>query len=680
MKFGFHFKLAIDSIRKNKRLYLPYILTSSGMTAMYYIMSSLCYGNALSNIRGAEEVHTMLVFGTWVVAIFAAIFLFYTNSFLMHRRKKEFGLYNILGMGKPDIIRIMFSETLVITAISLVCGILSGIAFSKLAELGLLNLIDSDITYSINISLRAVLYTVFLFICIFAVLFISAVIQLKNTNAIELLHSENMGEKAPKANYFLGFTGLLILGAAYYLAVTITDPIAAMLWFFVAVIMVIVGTYMIFISASVMFCRLLQKRKKYYYHPRHFVSVASMVYRMKRNGAGLASVCILATMVLVTISSTSALYLGNEKQILATYPYDIDLYVNFDNAENMTDSQRDEIIGVIDDTYEKFTSEDKQLKTYRSLYGAVYINDEQILIDSDHANSSSRISQIYIITANDYNSVSGENVSVDSDNALLYSTDVSYDPIKIEFPDAGIKLNIIDHAEKIPELKMNFGMNSIVLVVSDLDVLCKLNKVTTIDGNPFLKSELRISFDTALNPDRHADLFFELQEKLDKYIELVDYDTGTMHFYRSSCRQEARQSFMNNYGSLFFLGIILSVAFIFATVLIIYYKQISEGYEDAARFEIMQKVGMTKKEIRQSINSQLLTVFFLPLLCAGLHLLFAFPMIKQILNLFNQINNTTLYTITTLVSFALFSLLYVFVYRLTSNAYYNIVSGKKDRR
>lgn len=680
MKAGFHFKLAVDSIRKNKRLYLPYILTSSGMAAMYYILSSLRYGKALSSVKGAEEVHTMLGFGTWVVAIFAGIFLFYTNSFLMRRRKKEFGLYNILGMGKANIIRIMFCETVVISAVSIASGLFLGITFSKIAELGLINLIDSTITYNLNISLSAVIYTAVLFICIFMILFISAVIQLKNTNAIELLHSENIGEKAPKANYFLGIFGLLILGTAYYLAVTIDDPIAAMAWFFVAVIMVIVGTYMIFISASVMFCKLLQKNKKYYYKSHHFVSVSSMVYRMKRNGAGLASVCILATMVLVMISSTSALYLGNESQIMSMYPYDIDLYINFEHIEDMTDEQIEEINGIIDSTYNKYSSDTKSSKTYRSLYGIGYINGEKIQIDADKADIASQITQIYIIPVDDYNSVAQTNITLNSNEALFFSADTNYNPKQIIFEGTNIKFNITGHAEKVSELKPNItdSVNSIFLIIQDFnESINGLNKITTYDNEPFLKSELRIGINTPLEADKQIDLFFELRENLREYAISKD-ETGSMiHFYRSSSRQEARQSFMNNYGSLFFLGIILSVAFIFATVLIIYYKQISEGYEDAARFEIMQKVGMTKREIRKSINSQLLTVFFLPLFCAGLHLVFAFPMIKQILNLFNQINNSTLYTVTTLVSFAVFSLLYVIVYRFTSNAYYNIVSGKK---
>ena len=337
MRAGFYPKLAWNGITKNKRFYLPYILTCVGMVSMFYIVSFLSTSPLLLYMPGSETVSSTLNLGSWVIGAFSLLFLFYTNSFLMKRRKKEFGLYNILGMGKWNIGRILFWETIITVLISFVCGAVFGIALSKLAELCLVNVIRGDVDFSLTVSSDALISTLTLFSVIFLLIFLNDIRQIKFTNPAELLRSENAGEKPPKANWFLGIVGVLLLGGAYYIAITIEDPVSALVLFFVAVLMVIVGTYLVFISGSVMFCRILQKRKKYYYKPNHFISVSSMVYRMKRNGAGLASICILATMVLVMISSTASLYFGSESSLAIRYPRDFTINVNFMDIEDMND-------------------------------------------------------------------------------------------------------------------------------------------------------------------------------------------------------------------------------------------------------------------------------------------------------------------------------------------------------
>lgn len=523
MKTGFYPKLAFDGIRKNRRMYVPFICTCIGMVMMFYIISYLHYSDTIASMNGGQIMRSTLNLGSIVVGIFSCIFLFYTNSFLIRRRKKEFGLYHILGMGKLNIARILFWETLLTAVISLVLGIGFGILFSKLAELAMARLTHAQIIYSMHISPDSILFTLTVFGCIFILLFFNTLRQVHFSNAITLVQSESVGEKPPKGNILLGLLGMICLAAAYYLAVTVADPVSALGMFFIAVILVIVGTYLIMIAGSVLLCRLLQKNKRYYYKANHFVSISSMAYRMKRNGAGLASICILATMVLVMLSTTVSLYFGMDDVLSNRYPYQFNTTASYNSFDTMSD----------------------------------------------------------------------ENTASNRDDQILLANDLS----------------------------------------------------STIS---------------------------------DFFTQSYKQNTGIMR-----CQFESRaanyEEFLADFGSLFYLAIVLSIVFLIAAVLIIYYKQISEGYEDQARFDIMQKVGMTKREIKKSINSQLLTVFFLPLVGAGIHLIFAFPMIRKILLLFN-LTNLHLYTIVTLISFGAFALFYTIVYRITSNAYYHIVSGASNSR
>ena len=335
MKFGLYPRLALAGIRKNKRLYVPYLLTCTGMVMMYYIIIFLQHNEMLDGMRGGTTASAILALGGWVVAIFACIFLFYTHSFLLRRRKKEFGLYNILGMGRRHLVRIEIWETIFVAIGTTAAGLLCGIAFSKLAELGLMNLMHGSISYVFSISAPAIMATLLIFGVIHLLLLLRAAVAVGRTSAISLLQSEAAGEKPPRANWLLGLLGVILLGVAYYMAVTIKEPLMALSLFFVAVILVILATYLIMISGSVLLCRQLQKNTAYYYNPRHFVSVSSMAYRMKRNGAGLASVCILATMVLVMLSSTTSLYFGAEGSLMARYPWELMVEYRFESAEDL---------------------------------------------------------------------------------------------------------------------------------------------------------------------------------------------------------------------------------------------------------------------------------------------------------------------------------------------------------
>lgn len=676
MKKGFYPKLAADGIRKNKRLYLPFILTCIGMVAMEYIITFLGLSKAILQLPGGETIRVMMRLGSLVIAIFAVIFLFYTNSFLLRRRKKEFGLFNILGMGKNNIAVILLWECLIILGISLVCGLFFGIALSKLAEIGLFFIMNGSADYSFSIDFSGVLMTVGIFALIFVLLYFNALIRVKHSSAVDLINSENSGEKAPKANWLLGVLGVIFLGAAYYLAVSIDNPIEALVWFFVAVVMVIVATYLLMISGSVLFCRLLQKNKDYYYRSNHFVSVSSMVYRMKRNGAGLASICVLATMVLVMISSSSCLYFGAEDSLTSRYPREICVTATVEEPEQLDESN----ISIIRDYLNKNSVEFGAKPSNINQAPYAYVSALPVGTDMVCDHNSNKIGNysyddicdIWFFDVDFYNENTGDNLQLAPGEVMLLTYRCSYDENVISFND-GKNFSVRESKEG----RLNvIGEQEANMVPSITVILPKLSDIES----SFPETEKKLisykwiyEFDTGIDNESQIKLTEEL---IDRFADNIDGDAK----YKSvsiESRAEDADDFYGSYGGLFYIGILLSLVFTFAAVLIIYYKQISEGYEDQSRFEIMQKVGMTKHEIRRSINSQLLTVFFLPLAFAGMHLAFAFPIIRRLLTLF-ALHNVMLFVLTTLISFAAFALLYTLIYRITSNAYYNIVLGAKS--
>ena len=667
MKLGFYPKLAWSGMRKNSKLYVPYTLAGAGMAALFYIISYLSSSESLLMVGGGGNIAIILGLGKFVIAVFSLLFLFYTNSFLVRRRYKEFGLYNVLGMNKRNISRILLWETALNALISIGGGVLLGIVFSKLAELGLLNMIGSDVDFTLGVSAVAIIFTVGLFGAIYLLIYLNAVIRINLSSATELVKSENAGEKPPKANWLLGIAGVVILGAAYYIAVSIKSPLTAITLFFFAVIMVIIATYLVFIAGSVLLCRILQKNKGYYYKKNHFVSVSSMSYRMKRNGAGLASICILATMVLVMISSTTCLYFGTEDSLRARYPRNVNVSVWYNEQENMSDESvsayRDKINAAAADAGMDNALDYRCIATSGVLVDGG-LRTGEASITNDFIFTYSSIAEAYIIPLSDYNAMSETKETLSDDEALVfaYRTDYTSDIFAV---DDGTQFKVKKVLNSMPCYSgdaMASIATGIYVVVSDKSFA--EGDFTSQNGSSY---SWKYGFDTALSDDEEMTLAQRIYGVIDRI------DENSISSSVESIAQN-RAEFYELYGGLFFLGIILSIAFICAAVLIIYYKQISEGYEDARRFEIMQNVGMTKKEIRSSINSQLLTVFFMPLVFAGLHLGFAFPFIHKMLMLFN-LNNLPLLIGTTVISFCAFALLYAVVYRVTSNSYYNIVSN-----
>ena len=673
MRMGFYAKLAVNGIRKNARLYVPYLLTCAGMVMMFYIVSYLQDTPVLAGIRGGEEMQAMLSLGSGVMGVFGAIFLLYTNSFLIRRRKREFGLYNMLGMGKGNIARVLFWEALLVLAGTMAIGLAAGVAISKLAELLLVNIMHGNVTFNFTVSPRAMLLTAAVFCVIHVLLLIKALLQIRTASAVNLLRSESAGEKPPRANWVLAILGLILLAVAYYLAVTIKQPLSAMAMFFVAVILVILATYLLFIAGSVAVCRMLQKNRRYYYKARHFVSVSSMAYRMKRNGAGLASICILSIMVLVTVSSTTGLYFGSEDSLRSRYPRDITLIAKAEDVSMLSDEKRDAARELVDAYVAEHDATAHNFRDFRVVSVTGAMKDGAITTDPQEAGlhiTDSTIYQVNFLPLPDYNRICGTNETLADDEALisLKRGDYGWDSISVDS-------KVAYRTRKAPVVFQESGMaavdvvDTIYVAVNDLQGLQPL-----LQGDNRFSQQWEYGFDSALSDEDQCEMTHQMD------VELSDglHRLGMKYVYLEGIA-ENRYDFYGTYGGFFFLGILLSIVFLFAAVLIIYYKQISEGYEDQKRFEIMQKVGMTRKNIRKSINSQLLTVFFLPLVGAGVHLAFAFPMIRRMLILFN-LTNTRLLVETTGITFLAFALIYTLVYRKTSNAYYAIVSGEGERR
>ena len=674
MKRGFYPRLAWSGMRKNSKLYLPYTLACIGMTAMFYILMHLADSPALKLIPSSASVTMTLSLGSFVMGVFSLLFLFYTNSFLVRRRFKEFGLYNVLGMNKGNISRVLAWEALINALISLAGGLFLGIALSKLAELGLVNIMGGDTDLDLRISVKALEFTVMFFCGIFLLIYLNSLIKIRRSSASELVKSENFGEKPPRANWLFGLAGIVILAAAYYIAVSIKTPLTALSLFFIAVIMVIVATYLIFIAGSVWICRLLQKNKRYYYKKNHFVSVSSMVYRMKRNGAGLASICILATMVLVMISSTTCLYFGAEDALRDRYPRDISISASYSGLDSMTDENISALRGEISAAVGG--AETENILDYRcaSLVGSLengILDLSEASIYSTAMTTYDYVAEVYIVPLADYNAIAGTNESLGSDEAMIYAYRMDYTD-KTFAADELVSFRVKKVLDSFP-IADGSAMASIaptvfVIVPDFADTVAKLGGAVSSSGDEPASLSWNYAFDTPVSDEEEIAMCERIGERLSERSE-----TGGYRYYSRESLAANRADFYGMFGGLFFLGIMLSIAFICAAVLIIYYKQISEGYEDRRRFEIMQNVGMTKKEIRSSINSQLLTVFFLPLIFAGLHLGFAFPFIHKLLMLFN-LSNLPLLIGTTAISFGVFALLYAVVFRVTSNAYYNIVS------
>jgi putative ABC transport system permease protein len=659
----FYPKLAFDNIRKNRKTYLPYVITCIFTIAMFYIMASLSYNKGLNDLVGADTIAMTMDLGCWVIAIFAFIFLIYTNSFLMKQRKKEFGLFNILGMEKRHLGKVIALETLYIVAISFILGLAFGILLDKLMYLSILKILNLKVALGFYISTKAITRTLRLFAIVFSLIFLNSIRQIHLAKPIELLQSKNTGEKEPKAKWLLSLIGLICLAIGYYISIKTENPTEALFYFFLAVILVVIGTYLLFIAGSITLLKFLRKNKNYYYKTNHFISISSMIYRMKQNAAGLASICILSTMVLVMISSTTSLMVGFEDIMNERHPYDITV-----ETSNLTKQQNRKIKHKVEACLK-----DSSLKTtdnlpFTYLSFAALREGDSFFTELDRASSTipDNLGNLMIVPLNDYNRINGTHASLAKNEILVSCFRETYkeDHLKI----FGRNYKVASHEDFVIKNGMIAAnvAGTYYIVVNDIDELKYLEQ-QELKAYGDMASRITTSYNYNVKGSEQKQI--ALTSRLEDIIEESDTDTLS---YLVEVKAEKRMGMLGVYGGLFFLGIFLGTLFTIAAILIIYYKQISEGYDDKERYEIMQKVGLSHREVKEAIQSQIITVFFLPLIMAGIHVAFAFPVISRILRLLNLMN-TTLYLKCTVVCFLAFALVYGIIYSLTAKTYYQIV-------
>ena len=676
MKMNLYPKLAWHGISKNKKTYVPFLLTSIGLVMMFYIVSYFTYNKSVKQMRGGDDMQMILSWGVPVVAFFVVIFLFYMNSFLMRRRKTEFGLYNILGMGKSNIARILLWQNFMLLVVSAAGGLGMGILLSKLAELCAAKMLSNQASLAFVIEPSAVRNTLFLTVLSFVLILLYSLGQIHVAKPIELLHGEKTGEKPPKARWILALIGVVLLGTAYYLAVTTREPVQALLVLFVAIVLVIVGSYLLFICGSVALCKMLQKNKKYYYKLNHFISVSSMSYRMKRNGASLASICILSTGVLVMISSSLCLRIGEDESLHARYPRDIEVSIltkDYDQsiaAASYIEQQVDAVLQASHQTRKNELAYNNLNFAALRQGGDISVKQYTEVSGTQYAESIDKLVMLNIVTLDTYEKITGTTETLGENEVLLHMFRGKYSDDSLNI-DGQFQF----HVQKQVDAYIESGDNTaatyptMYLVVPDGDTMNRLYEYQySVYGEKAASSlQTCMGFDLSCNADAQIQLTEKLIEQFASGAE-----THLDYFYEVKGLEMQRYSFYSLFGGLLFLGILLSVVFLFGTVLIMYYKQISEGYEDAARFEILQKVGMTRKEIKKSINSQILTVFAAPLLASGVHLCFAFPLIQKLLLMFG-LSNTPLLVGVTVGSYLIFGVLYAVMYKATSRSYYQLV-------
>ena len=635
-------KLAVTNLKNNRKTYVPYIFTGVLTVMMFYIIDALSRGKGITQ----DTLKICLQYATGVIVVFAVIFLFYTNSFLIKRRKKEIGVYNILGMGKRHIARMMAVETILTAGISILGGLVFGIIFGKLMYLLLLKILHNSVDMQFSVNGTAIVQTVILFAGIFLLTYLYNILQIQLVNPVELLHGGNQGEKEPKSRWLLVIIGVAALGNGYRIALTTEAPLEALLKFFIAVICVIIGTYALFIAGSIVVLKMLRKNKAYYYNPKHFTSVSGMIYRMKQNGAGLANICVLSTMVLVMVSTTVSLYAGMEDILDSRFPRDVSIVCNEADTNNEETLQR-----LIKEQCEKAGVKITDRVRYR--YGSM----NAVL----KGNNLEKVEQYYpdnhfyyveMITQEEYNRIEKQNVSLKEQEILTYTTNGKCGKKQINIAGQNYQVKK-ELSEMTSQPKSTAEMyNTLYIIFANAEQIERIEPFSYAD-----------KFNLKGDDGKQKEALEQIQNEF--YEKIPD---GMME-----SRMLSRSSFYELYGGLFFIGIYLGSMFIMATVLIIYYKQISEGYDDRERYQIMQKVGMSKKEVKRSIRSQVLSVFFLPLVVAVIHVAVAFKVMTKILGVLN-LTNVSLFAVCTIITIAVFTVFYIIVYSITAKEYYRIVN------
>ena len=673
MHKGIFSRLAKQNIRNNKSTYIPYMITCIFCIAMIYMMEFLRDCPTLDQaVRQADEVRMIVFTGEIVVEIFCIIFLIYSNSFLMKRRQKEIGLYNILGLERNHIGIVMFLETIITSIGSLAGGIAAGIIGSKLALLLLLKLLHIPSVLGFYISVKGIFTCLFMFGIIFLMILFLNLAKIHLSRPVELLRGNNTGEKEPAAKWLMALIGFICLGAGYYLAVTTESPIKAITIFLLAVILVMAGTYLLFTAGSIVILKFLRRRKSFYYRTGNFISISGMLYRMKQNAIGLASICILSTGVLLMISMTVSIYFGMNDIMLNRYPYDVDMSV--------TSISEEECQTAIE-AFEKAIADNKVPveKSVEEIYLDIVCskNGDQILIKpANTIRNSDSVLVLSLLNQAEYERLTGISANLnDGEIFAWYPSAVQKDSVTVDETEFTVKKWLDKNPLTCGEDAVS---DNAVLVVTDEDFK-KFDEMRT--------EMYKVVSSAPAGEDLTLHLGLDITGS---ETEKIEFGTPVMETVKdlkksggllenawiiSGIRQQEYESYYADNGSLLFIGIFLGSLFLMGTAMIIYYKQISEGYEDQKRFEIMQKVGLSRREVRSSVRRQILMVFFLPLLMAMLHITMAFPMIRRLLLLFGM-TNTKLFIGCTAGTVLIFAVVYGLIYLMTARSYYHIVERK----
>lgn len=672
-------KLAGTNIRNNRQLYLPYILSGIMTVAMFYLMMFINNNPGIDKIPGARNLKMIMELGVGVIAIFSYIFIFYTNSFISKRRKKEIGIYNILGMEKRHIGRVLALETVFVAVITILGGLAAGIVFSKLVLMLLYRILGFDETVMFYITGSGIRTTLVVFGILYVLTLIYNLMQITFAKPVELLRGGNVGEKEPKTKWLMAIAGAACIVTAYYIAITTENPIKVLTLFFVAVLLVIAGTYFLFTAGSIAVLKMLRNNKNFYYNKKHFAAVSGMLYRMKQNAAGLASICVLSTMVLVMVSTTVSMFAGVQDELAARYPQEITLYSTYDNVFEGKDDVTDLVKQTIADQGRTIENE----CSYRYLLLLLKQNDTSFEAASQDTWNSD-LAMVNVITRDDLIAMDDrfteENTSLPQSGTVSVYGSKAYDADTItilgkKFQVGESRVFTIDK-----DMYASLGFNDDYYVVVDsLDTLKDIfalantdNRITSYRGVSGYDIDGTTAEKTAC-----ADAVNEAIQDANEKAGLNKEDTvtnGLTSRYMES-RSANENEFYSLYGGLFFLGVFLGIMFLMVTVMIIFYKQISEGYDDKQRYEIMEKVGMSNEEVKTSIQSQIRMVFFLPIVTAAIHVAAAFPMINRLLMLLN-LTNTRLFVICLIITILIFTLIYYIVFKLTSRSYYKIVGNQ----
>lgn len=664
-------KLAFTNMKNNRQFYLPYLLTGILSVMMFYSMRAMQGNSGLDNVRGAVQLKSILSLGLVVIGVFVCILLFYTNSFIMKRRKKELGVYNILGMEKKHIAKVLFWETFTTFVLSVGGGLAFGIVFNKLLTMLLYRMTGLSESIPFYISGWGIAQSIELFGLIYLATLFYNFMQVKLANPMELLRGSSTGEREPKTKLLLAVFGVLCLASAYYIAITTEEIMKVLTLFLVAVLLVIVGTYAVFTAGSIAFLKLLRSNKRYYYQTRHFTAVSGMIYRMKQNAVGLANICILSTMVLVMISTTVSMYVGLDDAIETRYDGDISVDVYYDGVpdEETREIVFDEVKNSIRESGRVITGS----KAVAGISTGMMLGENQIQLIPTGAFETSTLGMLGIMTKADYEASEGTTLKELDENEVIISASPIYEKDSISF--LGKEYSVAENIEMTGGDSVYGSMipgGVMYLVVRDneeLEDICE--KMAAFQG-----TDVSVAYQMAVNIDGTGEekkaCAAALRERLSVFDESDVTALKDITAYRTDSKQEGYEDFLSINGSFFFLGLFLGLMFLMVTVLIIYYKQISEGYEDKERFAIMQKVGMSSKEVKAAIGSQVRIVFFLPLVTAAIHLAAAFPMLNRLLAMMN-LYNSSLFVWCLLATLLVFGVIYFIVFKVTSRTYYKIV-------